>query len=72
MVMVIVTRSIAGLKKEESDHLLAFLIEHVGRGVDWQARVRWAPKTVVVWDVSIDIMLHIIVRVTLTYSLRTV
>ncbi|KAL4946309.1 hypothetical protein BDV06DRAFT_208785 [Aspergillus oleicola] len=44
------TRSIVGLKKEESDALLAFLLNHVGRGIDYQARVRWAPKTVVVWD----------------------
>jgi taurine dioxygenase/sulfonate dioxygenase len=50
-----VTRSIVGLKKEESEALLAFLFNHIGRGVDYQARVRWAPKTVVVWDVSISL-----------------
>ncbi|KAJ5235164.1 uncharacterized protein N7469_004332 [Penicillium citrinum] len=44
------TRSIVGLKKEESDALLGFLLNHVGRGIDYQARIRWAPKTVVVWD----------------------
>ncbi|CAI7608295.1 unnamed protein product [Penicillium pancosmium] len=44
------TRSIVGLKKEESDALLSFLLAHIGRGIDFQARVRWAPKTVVVWD----------------------
>ncbi|KAH8751452.1 alpha-ketoglutarate-dependent taurine dioxygenase [Hyaloscypha finlandica] len=44
------TRSIVGLKKEESEALLAFLFNHIGRGVDYQARVRWAPKTVVAWD----------------------
>jgi alpha-ketoglutarate-dependent taurine dioxygenase len=49
---LLVTRSIVGLKKEESEALLAFLFNHIGRGVDYQARVRWAPKTVVVWDVS--------------------
>jgi hypothetical protein len=48
----IVTRSIVGLKKEESEALLEFLYQHIARGVDYQARVRWAPKTVVVWDVS--------------------
>lgn len=53
-----VTRSIVGLKKEESDALLAFLLAHIGRGIDYQARVRWAPKTVVVWDVSHDSMLE--------------
>ncbi|KAL6239642.1 hypothetical protein BDW75DRAFT_249731 [Aspergillus navahoensis] len=45
-----VTRSIVGLKKEESDALLGFLLNHVGRGIDYQARIKWAPKTVVVWD----------------------
>lgn len=49
-----VTRSIVGLKKEESDALLGFLLNHVGRGIDYQARIKWAPRTVVVWDVSIQ------------------
>ncbi|KAH8591524.1 hypothetical protein B0O99DRAFT_598109 [Bisporella sp. PMI_857] len=44
------TRSIVGLKKEESDALLQFLFTHITRGIDFQARVRWQPKTVVVWD----------------------
>lgn len=44
------TRSIVGLKKEESDALLAFLYAHIARGIDYQARVKWAPGTVVVWD----------------------
>ncbi|KAL4990929.1 hypothetical protein BDW68DRAFT_174660 [Aspergillus falconensis] len=44
------TRSIVGLKKEENDALLGFLLNHVGRGIDYQARIKWAPKTVVVWD----------------------
>ncbi|KAJ5358368.1 uncharacterized protein N7496_010781 [Penicillium cataractarum] len=44
------TRSIVGLKTEESDALLGFLLAHVGRGIDYQARIRWAPKTVVIWD----------------------
>jgi len=52
LTIFLVTRSIVGLKKEESDALLAFLFNHIGRGIDYQARVRWAPKTVVVWDVS--------------------
>lgn len=42
-----------GLKKEESEALLGFLLQHISRGIDFQARVRWAPKTVVVWDVSL-------------------
>ncbi|OQD88897.1 hypothetical protein PENANT_c003G09636 [Penicillium antarcticum] len=45
-----VIRSIVGLKKEESDALLGFLLAHVGRGIDYQARIRWAPNTVIVWD----------------------
>ncbi|KAL5392454.1 hypothetical protein PMIN06_004129 [Paraphaeosphaeria minitans] len=44
------TRSIDGLKNEESEYLLKFLVDHIGRGIDYQARVRWAPNTVVVWD----------------------
>jgi alpha-ketoglutarate-dependent taurine dioxygenase len=48
----VVTRSIVDPKKEESDALLAFLFNHIGRGIDWQARVKWAPVTVVVWDVG--------------------
>jgi alpha-ketoglutarate-dependent taurine dioxygenase len=44
------TRSIVGLRQEESDALLGFLLNHIGRGIDYQARIRWAPKTVVVWD----------------------
>jgi len=47
-----VTRSIVGFKKEESEALLQFLYNHISHGIDFQARVRWAPKTVVVWDVS--------------------
>ncbi|KAJ5873428.1 uncharacterized protein N7473_013301 [Penicillium subrubescens] len=44
------TRSIVGLKTEESDALLGFLLAHIGRGIDYQARIKWAPKTVVIWD----------------------
>ncbi|KAJ4363672.1 hypothetical protein N0V83_009968 [Neocucurbitaria cava] len=44
------TPTIDGLKKEESEYLLKFLLDHISRGIDYQARVRWAPKTVVVWD----------------------
>lgn len=52
-----VTRSIVGLRKEESDALLNFLVAHIGHGIDYQARVRWAPKTVVIWDVSRTLLL---------------
>ncbi|MCJ1354998.1 MAG: hypothetical protein MMC33_004989 [Icmadophila ericetorum] len=44
------TRYIVGYKKEESDALLSFLYDHIAFGADFQARVRWEEKTVVVWD----------------------
>lgn len=44
------TRSIVGLKQEESEYLLKFLYDHIAKGQDFQARVKWAPGTVVVWD----------------------
>lgn len=43
-------RHIEGFKKEESDYLLKFLYDHVAYAQDLQARVKWAPGTVVVWD----------------------
>ena len=50
--MVPVTRRIIGYKQEESDYLLKFLYDHIALGQDFQARVKWAPRKVVVWDVS--------------------
>jgi len=47
---VIVTRSIVGYKKEESDFLLKFLFDHIALSQDLQTRIRWKPGTVVVWD----------------------
>lgn len=44
------TRNIVGFKKEESDFLLKFLFDHITLSQDLQARVKWAPGTVVVWD----------------------
>ncbi|KAF2130740.1 TauD-domain-containing protein [Dothidotthia symphoricarpi CBS 119687] len=44
------SRRIVGFKKEESDFLLNFLYDHIAKGQDFQARVKWAPGTVVVWD----------------------
>lgn len=44
------SRRIVGLKKEESDYLMKYLIEHIAFGQDFQVRVKWAPGTVVVWD----------------------
>jgi sulfonate dioxygenase len=46
------TRYIIGFKKEESDYLLKFLYDHIALSQDLQCRVKWAPGTVVVWDVS--------------------
>ncbi|KAF1808374.1 alpha-ketoglutarate-dependent taurine dioxygenase [Eremomyces bilateralis CBS 781.70] len=46
----IFTRKIVGFKDEESEALLNFLYDHIGRGIDYQARVKWAPGTVVIWD----------------------
>lgn len=47
-----VTRYIVGYKKEESEHLLKFLFDHIALSQDLQTRIKWAPGTVVVWDVS--------------------
>ncbi|WOO82894.1 Alpha-ketoglutarate-dependent sulfonate dioxygenase [Vanrija pseudolonga] len=44
------TRRIVGLKKEESDALLELLYAHIERGADFQVRLRWKPRTVVLWD----------------------
>ncbi|KAJ6620335.1 TauD-domain-containing protein [Mycena sp. CBHHK59/15] len=44
------TQSIVGYKKEESDMIIKFLYNHIAAGIDSQARVRWEPGTVVVWD----------------------
>ena len=41
-----------GYKQEESDNLLKFLYDHIALGQDFQLRVKWAPRTVVAWDVS--------------------
>ena len=47
-----VTRYIVGLKREESDAILNLLYNHIATGIDFQARVKWSEKAVVVWDVS--------------------
>ncbi|CAF9911700.1 MAG: hypothetical protein ALECFALPRED_007625 [Alectoria fallacina] len=44
------TRYIIGYKQEESEYLLKFLYDHIALGQDFQTRVKWAPRTVVVWD----------------------
>ncbi|EJD55638.1 TauD-domain-containing protein [Auricularia subglabra TFB-10046 SS5] len=44
------TRRIVGLKIEESDAILNFLYNHIASAGDAQARVRWEPNSVVLWD----------------------
>ncbi|MCJ1426068.1 hypothetical protein MMC29_003970 [Sticta canariensis] len=44
------TRKIIGYKQEESDLILKFLYDHIALGQDFQVRVKWAAKAVVVWD----------------------
>jgi sulfonate dioxygenase len=44
------TRYIVGLKREESETILKFLYDHVDKSSDLQARVKWEPSTVVLWD----------------------
>lgn len=47
------TRRVVGMKQEESEWLLKFLYDHIALSQDLQCRVKWAPRTVVVWDVSL-------------------
>lgn len=51
-----VTRYIVGYKKEESEYLLKFLFDHIALSQDLQTRIKWAPGTVVVWDVSFPLL----------------
>jgi len=44
------SRKIVELKEEESNYLLKFLYDHVAQSHDLQARARWEPNTVVLWD----------------------
>ncbi|KIY50657.1 alpha-ketoglutarate-dependent sulfonate dioxygenase [Fistulina hepatica ATCC 64428] len=44
------TTHIVGLKHEESDAILNFLFNHIDRSMDNQARLKWRPNTVAVWD----------------------
>ncbi|KAK2462010.1 hypothetical protein APHAL10511_006473 [Amanita phalloides] len=39
-----------GLKREESGAILNFLYDHIDKSADNQARIKWAPYTVVIWD----------------------
>ncbi|KAK4704956.1 sulfonate dioxygenase, partial [Phenoliferia sp. Uapishka_3] len=44
------SRRIVGLKIEESDAILNLLYHHIAQGADFQARIKWKPKSVVLWD----------------------
>lgn len=41
---------IHGLKDAEAKVLLDFLLQHIITGHDFQARVKWEPKTIVLFD----------------------
>ncbi|KKK14355.1 hypothetical protein AOCH_006080 [Aspergillus ochraceoroseus] len=41
---------IEGLKEPEQQWLLDFLMQHIISGHDFQARVRWQPRTIVIFD----------------------
>lgn len=41
---------VRGLKEPETRVLLDFLMQHIVTGHDFQARVRWQPKTIVMFD----------------------
>jgi len=49
---------LAGFKESESDMLLGFLMNHLVTGHDFQARVSWAPKTIVMFDNRSTIRKH--------------
>ncbi|KAJ7035544.1 TauD-domain-containing protein [Mycena alexandri] len=44
------TRSIVGMKREESELLLNFLYDHIAKAGDHQARIKWEPMSMVLWD----------------------
>lgn len=43
-------QGIEGWKDPESETLLKFLIDHITKGHDFQVRLSWKPKTVVIFD----------------------
>ncbi|ODQ79694.1 hypothetical protein BABINDRAFT_161410 [Babjeviella inositovora NRRL Y-12698] len=44
------TRTVEGLKTEESNALLKFLLQHLNNSVDYQLRVQWKQFSIVLWD----------------------
>jgi sulfonate dioxygenase len=53
---------IQGLKEPEQRWLLDFLMQHIVSGHDFQARVRWQPKTIVIFDNRSTIRTYFIFR----------
>ncbi|KAJ3487019.1 hypothetical protein NLI96_g3817 [Meripilus lineatus] len=49
------TKSIVGLKEEESDTLLNFLFDHIAKGNDFQVRATYEAASVIVWDNRVTI-----------------
>ncbi|KAJ1568396.1 hypothetical protein HK405_002393 [Cladochytrium tenue] len=43
-------KQIKGFSREESDHLLKFLNDHIARGVEFQVRWKWSENSVALWD----------------------
>lgn len=43
-------QGIDGWKDQESDALLGFLMDHITKGHDFQVRLQWKPRTVVIFD----------------------
>ncbi|KAL1719453.1 hypothetical protein EV715DRAFT_272624 [Schizophyllum commune] len=44
------TRRIVNLKREESEAILRLLYDHIDKSGDHQARLKWSPYTVALWD----------------------
>jgi len=44
------TKRIVGLKREESENILNFLYDHIAKAGDNQARIKWSPNSMVLWD----------------------
>jgi sulfonate dioxygenase len=51
--------NIIGLKEPERQVLMDFLLNHLITGHDFQARVRWGPKTIVMFDNRSTIRKHL-------------
>ncbi|KAJ1562505.1 hypothetical protein HK405_011292 [Cladochytrium tenue] len=43
-------KQIKGFTREESEHLLKYLNDHVSRGVEYQVRWKWTENSIALWD----------------------